>query len=314
MTRKWKCVRYLRSYPSQLSVWSIFGIHIYVWESSVQDWYRDWSQSTKTAFVWSFRRKIWPILTAIRKSFCVYLWRWIKHGFTIILRNYVMGQNSEINLENATISWQSYGWCFLDAHGVISIDYLEKRRTITGAYYAALLDRLVDEIRNKQRLWRRKKSFSWWQCIISHIAHCPGKKHELGFESLPHPPYSPDLTPSDYYLFENFKQYLYGRRFESNEEVEWETEGYFGGFDKSYCNEVTVVPRRSTALVAEVWGNAVQHALRSRAVAGSCLLIPATARISQLLRFVGEIRKVRIRCRCRRFYPLDLVCCARGIL
>ena len=36
---------------------------------------------------------------------------------------------------------------FWDAHGVISIDYLEKGRTITGAYYAALLDRLVDEIR-----------------------------------------------------------------------------------------------------------------------------------------------------------------------
>ena len=27
---------------------------------------------------------------------------------------------------------------------------------------------------------------------------------------------------------------LCGRRFESNEEVEWGTEGYFGGFDKSY--------------------------------------------------------------------------------
>ena len=38
---------------------------------------------------------------------------------------------------------------FLDALGVIFIDYFEKRRTITGAYYAALLDRLVDEIREK---------------------------------------------------------------------------------------------------------------------------------------------------------------------
>ena len=25
-----------------------------------------------------------------------------------------------------------------------------------------------------------------------------------------------------------------GGRFESNEEVEWETKGYFGGFDRSY--------------------------------------------------------------------------------
>ena len=36
---------------------------------------------------------------------------------------------------------------FLDAHGVIFIDYLEKGKTNTGAYYAALVDRLVDEVR-----------------------------------------------------------------------------------------------------------------------------------------------------------------------
>ena len=39
---------------------------------------------------------------------------------------------------------------FWDAHGVTSNDYLEKGRTITGSYYAALLDRLVDEIRKKR--------------------------------------------------------------------------------------------------------------------------------------------------------------------
>ena len=38
---------------------------------------------------------------------------------------------------------------FWDTHGVIFIDYLDKGRTITEAYYAALLDRLVDEIRKE---------------------------------------------------------------------------------------------------------------------------------------------------------------------
>ena len=72
---------------------------------------------------------------------------------------------------------------------------------------------------------------------ISHIEHCTGKRHELGYESLPHPPYSSDLVTSDYYLFSNLKRWLCSRRFESNEEVEWETEGYFGGLDKSYYLE-----------------------------------------------------------------------------
>ena len=54
---------------------------------------------------------------------------------------------------------------------------------------------------------------------------------------FPHPPYSPDPAPCDYYLFLNLKKWLCGRRFESNEEVEWEIEEYFGGFDKSYYLE-----------------------------------------------------------------------------
>ena len=39
---------------------------------------------------------------------------------------------------------------FRDAHGVIFINYLEKERAITKEYYAALLARLVDEIRKKR--------------------------------------------------------------------------------------------------------------------------------------------------------------------
>ena len=45
---------------------------------------------------------------------------------------------------------------FWDADGVIFIDYLEKAKTVTGTYYAALLDRLVNKIR-KKRLHLRKK-------------------------------------------------------------------------------------------------------------------------------------------------------------
>ena len=46
---------------------------------------------------------------------------------------------------------------FWDAHKVFSTDYLEKGRTITGAYYAALLDRSVNEIRKKRATFDEKK-------------------------------------------------------------------------------------------------------------------------------------------------------------
>ena len=114
-------------------------------------------------------------------------------GSTTILRNNMKDQNSGLNLVKMHQSvrkrinrlgklWLVFFW---DAHGVIFIDYLEKGRTITGANYATLLDRLVNEIRKKRPHLRKKK--------ILHIAHA--KKHELGFELLPHPPYFPDLSP-----------------------------------------------------------------------------------------------------------------------
>jgi len=34
-----------------------------------------------------------------------------------------------------------------------------------------------------------------------------------GFELLRHPPYSPDLTPSDFYLFPKLKEFVKGHKF-----------------------------------------------------------------------------------------------------
>ena len=60
------------------------------------------------------------------------------------------------------------------------------------------------------------------------------KLHELHFELLPHPPYSPDLSPSNYWLFADLKIMLQEKRFGSNEEVILDTEAYFKAKDKSF--------------------------------------------------------------------------------
>ena len=43
--------------------------------------------------------------------------------------------------------------------------------------------------------------------------------HDCGFQVVPHPPYSPDLAPSDFHLFPNLKKDLAGQRFTTDEEV-----------------------------------------------------------------------------------------------
>ena len=36
---------------------------------------------------------------------------------------------------------------------------------------------------------------------------------------LPHPPYSPDIAPSDYYLFRSLQNYLNGQEFKNEETI-----------------------------------------------------------------------------------------------
>ena len=43
---------------------------------------------------------------------------------------------------------------------------------------------------------------------------------ESGLQLLPHPPYSPDLAPCDFWLFPRIKKHLKGKKFDSNSEVE----------------------------------------------------------------------------------------------
>ena len=40
-----------------------------------------------------------------------------------------------------------------------------------------------------------------------------------GYEFIPHPSYSPDLAPSDFFLFPNLKKDIRGCHFRSDEEV-----------------------------------------------------------------------------------------------
>jgi len=56
--------------------------------------------------------------------------------------------------------------------------------------------------------------------VPAHRALATEKKLAyLGFQCLDHPPYSPDLAPSDYHLFPELKKQLKGRNFSSDTEV-----------------------------------------------------------------------------------------------
>jgi [histone H3]-lysine36 N-dimethyltransferase SETMAR len=127
---------------------------------------------------------------------------------------------------------------FWDARGIIFVDYLEKGKTITGDYYASFLDQPKNKIEEKRPHLKRKKIlFHQDNARVHTCLRSMAKIEELKFELVDHPPYSPDLAPSDFFLFPNLKKWLSGQHFFSNEEVIDRTNAYFEDLPKIYFSD-----------------------------------------------------------------------------
>ena len=103
----------------------------------------------------------------------------------------------------------------------------------------------------RQALCELITAFEWWNQektaafgkmkMLFHQDNVPvhtsviamAKINELKFKLLLHVPYSPDLAPSDYFLFPNLKKWLGDQRFANNEEVKSAVNGYFEELDGS---------------------------------------------------------------------------------
>ncbi|KAL1460741.1 hypothetical protein WDU94_012693 [Cyamophila willieti] len=148
---------------------------------------------------------------------------------------------------------------FWDARGVIFVDYLEKGQTINSAYYVTLLDTLNEKLKEKRpHLGKKKVLFHQDNAPVHTSTTSMAKLHELRWELLPHPPYSPDLAPCDYHLFPNLKKWLGGKKFASNTDLIEAVNGYFEGLDQSsYAAGINRLEHRSTKCI-ELKGDYVE--------------------------------------------------------
>ncbi|GFY14470.1 mariner Mos1 transposase [Trichonephila clavipes] len=127
----------------------------------------------------------------------------------------------------ATVFWHS--------HGIILIDYLQKGKSLTGAYYASLLDKLKAELTGKRLHLQKKKILFHPDNALSHTSVVAmAKIHEFRFELLDHPLYSPDLSPSDFFFVPRLKIVLGGQRFSLNEESITFVNNYFAEKNAEY--------------------------------------------------------------------------------
>lgn len=109
---------------------------------------------------------------------------------------------------------------FWDSEGVILVDVMPRGTTINSEAYVKTLHKL----KNRFRRVRHDKNPA--EILILHDNARPHtslrtREHlkKLGWTTLPHPPYSPDLAPSDFHLFGPLKDGLRGRHFDDDESV-----------------------------------------------------------------------------------------------
>lgn len=109
---------------------------------------------------------------------------------------------------------------YWDCQGIVMVDYLQRGRTMTGEYYAELLRRLREAVKVERRGKLSRGVLLQHDNAAPHNAHVSTTAaHDCGYECLPHPPYSPDLAPSDFHLFANLKKSLGGSRFVDEKEM-----------------------------------------------------------------------------------------------
>ncbi|XP_047366075.1 histone-lysine N-methyltransferase SETMAR-like [Vespa velutina] len=88
--------------------------------------------------------------------------------------------------------------------GIVHFEVLKPGQTVNADLYCKQLDRVNQSLIEKPHCARQTLE----------------KINELGWEVLPHPTYSPDITPSDLHLFRSLQHFLSGKKFENLDNVQ----------------------------------------------------------------------------------------------
>ncbi len=128
------------------------------------------------------------------------------------------------------------GTLFWNTQGVIAIDFLREQRTINAAYYSALLrDTVKPAYHSKCGDIPIHSALFLWDNSWLHVAQLTHDVlFELGWVTLEHPPYSPDVSPCDYYVFGLLKKAPGSQSFSSNDGVEDFVRKWFLGHSCSF--------------------------------------------------------------------------------
>lgn len=134
-----------------------------------------------------------------------------------------------------------------DWKGVVYFELLPRNQTINSDVYCHQLDKLNAAIAEKRpELVNRKGVIFHQDNARPHTSLVTRQKlMELGWELMLHPPYSPDLAPSDYHLFRSLQNYMNGKTFNDDDAVKSHLVQFFADRDqKFYERGIMMLPER----------------------------------------------------------------------
>lgn len=135
-----------------------------------------------------------------------------------------------------------------DQRGVVYHELLKPGETVNAQRYRQQIINLNHALIEKRPEWatRHGKVILLHDNAPSHTAKdVKAEIKALGWEVLPHPPYSPDLAPSDYHLFSSMGHALSEQHFDSYEEVEnWVSEWFASKDNQFYWRGIHKLPER----------------------------------------------------------------------
>ena len=135
-----------------------------------------------------------------------------------------------------------------DQKGVVYHELLKPGETVNTNRYRQQMINLNHALIEKRPEWARRHG----KVILLHD-NAPAHKAKsvqdtikaLGWELLPHPPYSPDLAPSDYHLFSSMGHALAEQHFDSYAEVEnWVSDWFASKDEHFYWHGIHKLPER----------------------------------------------------------------------
>lgn len=107
--------------------------------------------------------------------------------------------------------------------GIVYWEFLPTGCTITADLYCRQLDRVAKELQGKQ-----DRINFLHDNARPHVAKSTRKKLlKLRWMTIPHPTYSPDLTPTDYHLFHSLANYLGEEKFHDETDIKRDIDNFF---------------------------------------------------------------------------------------